>query len=235
MCMYLHITPTFMCIISFCVDAISRYSCTFMFSVHVCSRCLSDNICYLYLYVYFLLFLKKNGPFPASFFFIFVFSIQLTVNKCSINFADDWIWTADLWYWKRPVYQLSYTTTAHIFSFVPIFSLSLSVHVCSMSTLCVLPISLCLGICSLCLSACTYLCSVLLQDSKQWMLLLLLIISPPSKTFPSASLRVHGKVEPFGVVCNSQQQFREREREIVRANTLKHFSQRSRCHKQILV
>ena len=26
----------------------------------------------------------KNGPFPASFFFIFVYSIQLTVNKCSI-------------------------------------------------------------------------------------------------------------------------------------------------------
>ena len=27
----------------------------------------------------------KNGPFPASFFFIIVFSIQLTVNKCSID------------------------------------------------------------------------------------------------------------------------------------------------------
>ena len=37
-----------------------------------------------------------NGPFPASVFFIFVFSIQLTANKCSINFADDWIRTADL-------------------------------------------------------------------------------------------------------------------------------------------
>ena len=23
-------------------------------------------------------------------------------------FADDWIWTADLWYWKRPLYQLSH-------------------------------------------------------------------------------------------------------------------------------
>ena len=53
-----------------------------------------------------------NGPFPAPFFFIFVFSIQLTVNKCSINFADDWIRTADLWYQKQPLYQLSYTTTA---------------------------------------------------------------------------------------------------------------------------
>ena len=44
----------------------------------------------------------------AIFFFIFVFSIQLTVNKCSINFANDWIWTADLWRWKRPLYQLSH-------------------------------------------------------------------------------------------------------------------------------
>ena len=49
-----------------------------------------------------------NGPFAASFFFIFIFSIQLTVNKCSINFADDWIRTADLWYRKRPLYQLSH-------------------------------------------------------------------------------------------------------------------------------
>ena len=55
----------------------------------------------------------KNGPFPASFFFIFVFSInsnwqQLTVNKCSVNFANGWIRTADLWYRKRPLYQLSH-------------------------------------------------------------------------------------------------------------------------------
>ena len=49
-----------------------------------------------------------NGPFPASFFFIFVFSIQLTVNKCLINSADDWIRTADLWHCKRPLYQLSH-------------------------------------------------------------------------------------------------------------------------------
>ena len=37
-----------------------------------------------------------------------LFNTQLTVNKCSINFADDWIQTADLWYWKRPLYQLSH-------------------------------------------------------------------------------------------------------------------------------
>ena len=53
------------------------------------------------------------GHYRPLFFFIFVFSIQLTVNKCSINFADDWIRTADLWYRKRPLYQLSHTTTAH--------------------------------------------------------------------------------------------------------------------------
>ena len=41
-----------------------------------------------------------NGPFRSSFFFILVFSIQLTVNKCSIFFANDWIRTADLWYRK---------------------------------------------------------------------------------------------------------------------------------------
>ena len=52
----------------------------------------------------------KNGPFTVSFFFIFVFSIQLTVNKCSINFANGWIRTADLWYRKQPLYLLSHTT-----------------------------------------------------------------------------------------------------------------------------
>ena len=42
------------------------------------------------------------------FFFILVFSIQLTVNKSSIKFADGWIRTADLWYRKLPLYQLSH-------------------------------------------------------------------------------------------------------------------------------
>ena len=52
--------------------------------------------------------IAKNGPFLTSFFFIFVFSKQVTVNKCSINFADDRNWTADLWYQKQPLYQLSH-------------------------------------------------------------------------------------------------------------------------------
>ena len=29
-----------------------------------------------------------NGPFPASFFFIFVFSLQLTVNKCLLPMLE---------------------------------------------------------------------------------------------------------------------------------------------------
>ena len=43
-----------------------------------------------------------NGPIPASFFFIFVFSRLMTANKCSKKFADDWIQTADLWYRRLP-------------------------------------------------------------------------------------------------------------------------------------
>ena len=44
-----------------------------------------------------------NGPFPASFFFIFVFAIQLIVHE---KFANDCIKTADLWCPKWPIYQL---------------------------------------------------------------------------------------------------------------------------------
>ena len=68
-----------------------------------------------------LLYLFKNkiinGPFLASFSFIFVFSIQLTVNKCSIYkfLHDDWIRTADLWYRKRPLYQLRHDHCPTIF------------------------------------------------------------------------------------------------------------------------
>ena len=54
------------------------------------------------------LFLKKWAVHGLFFFYFRLFNTQLTVNKCSINFADDWIRTADLWYWKRPLYQLSH-------------------------------------------------------------------------------------------------------------------------------
>ena len=43
--------------------------------------------------------------------FLFLFSsIQDCVESkqmFNINFADDWIQTADLWFWKQPLYQLS--------------------------------------------------------------------------------------------------------------------------------
>ena len=55
------------------------------------------------------LFSFQKWAIPGLFFFIFVFSIQLTANKCSIlKFANDWIRTTGLWYWKRPLYQLSH-------------------------------------------------------------------------------------------------------------------------------
>ena len=39
-----------------------------------------------------------NGPFPASLF---------PVNRKYLNFADDWIWTVDLWNQTWPLCQLS--------------------------------------------------------------------------------------------------------------------------------
>ena len=54
------------------------------------------------------LIFEKKWAIPGLFLFIFVFSIQLIINKCSINFADDWSRTADLWYRKQPLYQLSH-------------------------------------------------------------------------------------------------------------------------------
>ena len=46
--------------------------------------------------------------FPGLFFFIFVFSIQLTVNVQYIFFANDWIRTTNLCNWKWLLYQLSH-------------------------------------------------------------------------------------------------------------------------------
>ena len=43
----------------------------------------------------------------------FVFSIQLLVK-----IADDWIRTADLWCWKRPLYQLSHNKTKYRISYI---------------------------------------------------------------------------------------------------------------------
>ena len=51
------------------------------------------------------------GHSQPLFLYFRLFNTQLRVNKCSMYsnfFADDWIRTVDLWYWKRPLYQLSH-------------------------------------------------------------------------------------------------------------------------------
>ena len=53
-----------------------------------------------------LFFFYKNGPFPAPFLYFRLFHKQLTVNKCSIKVANDWIRTRVLSYRKRPLCQL---------------------------------------------------------------------------------------------------------------------------------
>ena len=47
--------------------------------------------------------IKWAIPFHASFFFIFVFSSELEVNK----FPNDWIRTVDLWFWSQLLCQLN--------------------------------------------------------------------------------------------------------------------------------
>ena len=57
-----------------------------------------------------------NGPFPASYIFTLVFS---TVNNKYFHyviFTDDWIRTADLCYWERPLCQLSHSHCTKMFS-----------------------------------------------------------------------------------------------------------------------
>ena len=51
---------------------------------------------------------------PLSLFFVFsINSKQMFI----INIADDWIRTEDLWYWKQPLYQLSYHHNPSLISF----------------------------------------------------------------------------------------------------------------------
>ena len=38
---------------------------------------------------------------------------MININKI---IADNWIRTADPWYWKQPLHQLSHTTTAQMLS-----------------------------------------------------------------------------------------------------------------------
>ena len=70
-------------------------------------------------------FLKRT-----IFFFIIVFSIQLTVKMSNINFDNEWIRTTDLWCGRRPLYQLSHNHCPNSFflslsSSLSFFSLSL--------------------------------------------------------------------------------------------------------------
>ena len=59
-----------------------------------------------------------NGPFPAS--FSLFSSLQYTVDSIQMldinkKIADDWIRTADLWYRKWPLYQLSHNYFPQLF------------------------------------------------------------------------------------------------------------------------
>ena len=40
--------------------------------------------------------------------FIRLFNTVDSKQMFNINFANDWIQTADLWHWKQPLYQLSH-------------------------------------------------------------------------------------------------------------------------------
>ena len=70
----------------------------------------------------------KKWAIPGLFFFIFrLFNTHLIVNKCSIeinNFSDDRIRTADLWYWKLPLYQLSHNCCPYNYVLPDLFLLS---------------------------------------------------------------------------------------------------------------
>ena len=63
-------------------------------------------------------FFNKMGHFRPLFLYFRLFYKQLTVNKCSIKVANDWIQTRVLWYRKRPLSQLRHNHCPHKFSFI---------------------------------------------------------------------------------------------------------------------
>ena len=78
-----------------------------IFSNSLLSFC-EKNWCavrYVHLSLKFFFFLKMGHSRPLFFYFR-LFYKQLTVNKCSIKVADDWIRTQVLWCRKRPLCQL---------------------------------------------------------------------------------------------------------------------------------
>ena len=72
-------------------------------------------------------FFYKMGYSRPLFLYFRLFCKQLTVNKCSIKVADDWIQTRVLWYWKRPLCQLRHNhcpTTTKMLCILYFLSLS---------------------------------------------------------------------------------------------------------------
>ena len=54
-------------------------------------------------------FLKSGWAIPGLFFDLFcLFNTVDSKQMFNKDFADDWIRSADLWYWKQPFYQLSH-------------------------------------------------------------------------------------------------------------------------------
>ena len=62
------------------------------------------------------------GHSRAHFLYFRLFYKQLTVNKCSIKIAHDWIWTRALWYRKRPLCQLRHNHCSMISNFLYVFT-----------------------------------------------------------------------------------------------------------------
>ena len=48
------------------------------------------------------------GHYRPLFLYFCLFNIVVSKQMFHINFADDWIRTADRWYWKRRLHQLSH-------------------------------------------------------------------------------------------------------------------------------
>ena len=56
------------------------------------------------------IFFIKMGHSRPLFLYLRLFNTVESKQMFILNFADDWIRTEDLWYFKCPLYQLSHTT-----------------------------------------------------------------------------------------------------------------------------
>ena len=50
----------------------------------------------------------KNGPLRPRFLYFRLFNTVDSKQMVNINFAYDWSQTANLWYWKQPLYHMSH-------------------------------------------------------------------------------------------------------------------------------